>query len=211
MKVVTGKSFDTRTPVMLDQLRYIEFWPYWNVPYSITKKEILPALAERPTYLRTSRMEIVGRRDSVLGDTLTPELLAGLQAGRYRVRQRPGPYNSVGLVKFAFPNRLNVYLHGTPETSAFKKVRRDLSHGCIRLEDPSLMAQWVLAGQAGWGRDHIDQVMADSVSIRVNIEHPVGVLLFYTTAMALPGDGIRFYRDIYKHDELLEQQLQRRR
>lgn len=210
MKVVTGKSFDTRTPVMLDQLRYIEFWPYWNVPYSITKKEILPALAERPNYLRAARMEIVGRRDSVLGDTLTPALLAGLQSGSYRIRQRPGPNNSVGLVKFAFPNRLNVYLHGTPETSAFKKVRRDLSHGCIRLEDPSLMAEWVLAGQRGWGRAHIDSVMADSTSIRVNIAHPVGVLLYYTTATGMADGTIRFYHDIYKHDEELIGQLRRR-
>jgi murein L,D-transpeptidase YcbB/YkuD len=190
--------------------RFLSVWPYWNVPYSITKKEILPALAARPNYLRSARMEIVGRRDTVLGDTLTPELLAGLQAGRLRIRQRPGPSNSVGLVKFAFPNRLNVYLHGTPETSAFKKVRRDLSHGCIRLEDPSLMAEWVLAGQRGWGRGHIDSVMADSTSIRVNIAHPVGVLLFYTTAVWIPDGTIRFYRDIYKHDELLEQQLARR-
>jgi murein L,D-transpeptidase YcbB/YkuD len=210
MKVVTGSSFDTRTPVMLDQLRYIEFWPYWNVPYSIAKKEILPALDRAPRYLVASRMEIVGRGDRVLGDTLTPELRAGLEAGRYRLRQRPGPNNSVGLVKFAFPNRLNIYLHGTPETSAFRKVRRDLSHGCIRLEDPSRMAEWVLKGQPGWDRAHIDQVMADSTSIRVNISEPVGVLLYYTTAVALADGTIRFYHDIYGHDEALIGQLRRR-
>jgi murein L,D-transpeptidase YcbB/YkuD len=210
MKVVTGSSFDTRTPVMLDQLRYIEFWPYWNVPYSIAKKEILPALERAPRYLQAARMEIVGRGDSVLGDTLTPELRAGLEAGRYRIRQRPGPSNSVGLVKFAFPNRLNIYLHGTPETSAFRKVRRDLSHGCIRLEDPGLMAEWVLRGQAGWDRARIDQVMADSASIRVNVAEPVGVLLYYTTATAVPDGTIRFYHDIYGHDERLVQQLRQR-
>jgi len=210
MRVVTGNSFDTRTPVMLDRLRYIEFWPYWNVPYSITKKEILPALERSPRYLQAARMEIVGPRDRVLGDTLTPELLAGLQAGRYRVRQKPGPNNSVGLVKFAFPNRLNVYLHGTPETSAFKKVRRDLSHGCIRLEDPSKMAEWSLQGTAGWDRARIDQVMTDSISVRADLATPVGVLLFYTTATSM-GDGtIRFYRDIYGHDEELAAQLSAR-
>jgi len=210
MKVVTGSSFDTRTPVMLDQLRYIEFWPYWNVPFSIAKKEILPALERSPGYLQAARMEIVGRGDRVLGDTLTPELRAGIEAGRYRIRQRPGPNNSVGLVKFAFPNRLNIYLHGTPETSAFRKVRRDLSHGCIRLEDPSLMAEWVLRGQAGWDRAQIDRVMTDSTSIRVNLETPVGVLLYYTTATAMPDGTIRFYHDIYGHDERLIQQLRRR-
>ena len=155
MKVVTGKALDTRTPRLFEELRYVEFWPYWNVPRSILVNEILPRLRRSPGYLRANRMEIVGARQAVYGDAVTPQVLRQLSRGELRVRQRPGPQNSLGLAKFVFPNAANVYLHGTPQTELFTRTRRDFSHGCIRLEDPAGLAAWVLQDQPAWrqGRD----------------------------------------------------------
>ncbi len=205
MKVVTGKALDTRTPLLLEELRYVEFWPYWNVPRSILVKEILPLLRRRPGYLRANQMEIVGPRQVVLGDAVTPQILRRLAAGELRVRQRPGPQNALGLAKFVFPNAANVYMHGTPRTELFTRTRRDFSHGCIRLEDPAALAAWVLQDQPAWSRAAIEAAMAAGVSTRVLLSRPMPVVVFYTTAGAAPDGTMRFYDDVYGHDrELIE-------
>ncbi len=207
MKVVTGKALDTRTPVLFEELRYVEFWPYWNVPRSILVTEILPTLRRRPSYLRSHQMEIVGPREVVLGDEVTPQVLRRLAAGELRVRQRPGPRNSLGLAKFVFPNAANVYMHGTPETELFARTRRDFSHGCIRLENPATLAAWVLQDQPAWSRVGVDAAMAAGVNARVLLTRPMPVVVFYTTAVAAPDGTIRFYQDVYGHDRLLLEAL----
>jgi murein L,D-transpeptidase YcbB/YkuD len=205
MKVVTGKALDTRTPVLFQLLRYVEFRPYWNVPRSILVKEILPLLRRRSTYLHANEMEIVGPHERVVGDVPSPETLKRLAAGELRVRQRPGPRNALGLAKFVFPNAENVYLHGTPQTGLFSRTRRDFSHGCIRLEDPAGLAAWVLQDQPQWHRDAIDRAMTASVTVRALLSRPMPVVVFYTTAVAAPDGTIRFYDDVYGHDrELIE-------
>jgi len=205
MKVVTGKALDTRTPVLFEELRYIEFRPYWNVPRSILVKELLPLLRRKPGYLRAHQMEVVDTDQRVLGDVVTPSILAGLSRGELRVRQRPGPANALGLAKFVFPNAANVYMHGTPDTDVFARSRRDLSHGCIRLEDPVALATWVLQDQRAWSRPAIEAAMADARSTRALLTRPLPVVVFYTTAVALPDGTIRFYPDVYGHDrELIE-------
>ena len=211
MPVVIGDSFDHRTPVMLQPLRQVEFHPYWNVPRQILKDEILPLLAADSLYLRKARMEIVGARDTVLGDSLTPGRLRGLERGWLRVRQRPGPWNALGLTKFTFPNRADIYLHGTPDTAAFRRARRDLSHGCIRVQDPPALAEWVLAGST-WDRVRIDSALAGTAdTVRALVTRPTDVLIFYTTAVAMPDGQARFYQDIYGHDPELIRQLRTRR
>jgi murein L,D-transpeptidase YcbB/YkuD len=205
MKVVTGKALDTRTPLLFEELRYVEFRPYWNVPRSILVKEILPLLRRRPSYLRSNQMEIVDPRDNVLSDALTAEILRGLAAGELRVRQRPGPRNALGLAKFVFPNAANVYMHGTPQTELFSRTRRDFSHGCIRLEDPEALAAWVLQDQPAWSRAAIERAMSADGTTRVLLTRPMPVVVFYTTAVAAPDGTIRFYQDVYGHDrELVE-------
>ena len=149
MRVIVGKALDTRTPVLVEQLRYLEFQPYWNVPRSILVREILPQLRRRPTYLREHDMELVGQRDRVVGDAVTPAVLQRLAGGELRLRQRPSPRNPLGRVKFVFPNTADVYLHGTPDTALFAQERRDFSHGCIRVERPTELAAWVLGDRAG--------------------------------------------------------------
>jgi len=207
MKVVTGKALDTRTPLLLEELRYVEFRPYWNVPRSILVKEILPLLRRRPSYLRANQMEIVGPRQNVLGDVVTPEVLRRLAAGELRVRQRPGPRNALGLAKFMFPNAANVYMHGTPQTELFSRARRDFSHGCIRLEDPEGLAAWVLQDQPAWSRAAIEAAMSADRTTRALLTRPMPVVVFYTTAVAAPDGTIRFYQDVYGHDRRLVEAL----
>jgi len=210
MPVVTGGAFDHRTPVMLQPLRNVEFRPYWNVPRGILTNEIIPAIIRDPRFLAKERMEVLGPRDSVLGDSVTPAMLAALQQGRFRVRQRPGPWNSLGLTKFNFPNRADVYFHGTPDTTVFHRARRDLSHGCIRLQDPPALAAWALRDVPGWDLSRIDSALTGADTVRVPVLVKTAVLIFYTTAVATPEGGILFYEDIYDHDQRLQASLDAR-
>ncbi len=210
MPVVTGGSFDHRTPVMLQPLRNVEFRPYWNVPRGILTEEIIPAIVRDPRFLAKERMEVLGPRDSVLGDSVTPAMLTELQRGRFRVRQRPGPWNSLGLTKFNFPNRADVYFHGTPDTTVFLRARRDLSHGCIRLQDPAGLAAWALRDVRGWDLSRIDSALTGADTVRVPVQVRTAVLIFYTTAVATPEGGILFYEDIYDHDQRLQASLDAR-
>ena len=211
MPVVIGDSFDHHTPVMLQPLKEVQFHPYWNVPRKILLDEILPLLASDSLYLRKARMEIVGARDTVLGDSLTPGRMRGLTRGWFRVRQRPGPWNALGLTKFTFPNRADIYLHGTPDTALFRRARRDLSHGCIRVQDPPALAEWALAGSP-WDRARIDSALAGNAdTVRAQVTRPTSVLIFYTTAVAMPDGEARFYDDIYGFDPGLVRQLRVRK
>ena len=207
MPVVLGSAFDHQTPVLLQALQAVQFRPYWNVPAEIFRREYLPRLAADPLLLRKSHMEILGARDSVLGDSVTAKELRELQTPRLRVRQRPGPWNALGATKFSFVNSYDVYLHGTPDTQAFRRARRDASHGCIRVRDPAKLAEWVLDG-SGWGRGAIDSAMTGTAdTVRAEPIFETSVLIFYTTAAAMPDGEARFYEDIYTHDRDLVRQL----
>jgi murein L,D-transpeptidase YcbB/YkuD len=135
-----------------------------------------------------------------------------VQVGALRVRQRPGPKNSLGLVKFIFPNAADVYLHGTPATELFGRARRDFSHGCVRVEDPVALAQWLLHDQTQWSRERIAQAMAGAGPLRVELTRPIPVVLFYMTAMSMPRDhALHFADDLYGHDARLIRALATRR
>jgi murein L,D-transpeptidase YcbB/YkuD/nucleotide-binding universal stress UspA family protein len=207
MRVVVGRAMDRLTPVLLEDLRYVEFRPYWNVPRGILVRELLPLLRRRPGYLRAQRMEVVGPEDRVLGDQPTPALLDRLARGELRVRQRPGPDNALGLAKFVFPNAADVYMHGTPDTALFARSRRDFSHGCIRLEHPAELAEWVLRERPDWPRARIDSAMAASGTTRVLLSRPLPVLVFYTTAVTRSDGSGWFYPDVYGHDRALAEAL----
>ena len=207
MKVVTGRALDTRTPLFFSDLRYVEFRPYWTVSRSILVKEILPILRRHPAYLRAHAMEMVGPRQIVVGDVVTPERLRQLAAGQLNVRQRPGAQNALGRAKFVFPNAANVYMHGTPQTELFSRSRRDFSHGCIRLEDPEALAAWVLQDQTAWSRQAIEAAMTGQSTTRALLSRPMPVVVYYTTAVAEPDGSIRFLPDVYGHDRTLSEAL----
>lgn len=211
MKVVVGKALDTRTPMLFERMRYVEFRPYWNVPRSILLAEMLPQLRRHPEYLRRHRMEVVAGDGGTLGDSVSPEVLRRLTKGELRVRQRPGPSNALGLIKFAFPNAAAVSMHGTPETELFSEARRDFSHGCIRVEDPAALAAWVLRFQGGWPLERIAAAMEGTATLRVPLARPLDVAVYYTTVVATPEGDARFYPDIYRRDAALSEQLRRAR
>ncbi|MEO7007591.1 MAG: L,D-transpeptidase family protein [Caldimonas sp.] len=209
MNVVVGRALNTQTPVLAEEMRYLEFRPYWNVPRSIVRNEILPKLARDPAYLLRNDMEIVrGGGDDARPVAASAENLELLRRGALRVRQRPGPKNSLGLVKFIFPNDANVYLHDTPATRLFGIARRDFSHGCVRVEDPVTLAQWLLRDQPRWTRERIEAAMNGASPVRVELLRPLPVILFYVTAMVMPADqALHFAVDIYGHDARLERAL----
>ena len=210
-RVIVGRAMRTETPVFVETMEHVIFRPYWNVPPSILRNEILPALRRDASYLTRQQMEVVrGPGDVARPAAVDADTLAALAAGRVRVRQRPGPHNALGLVKFMFPNRESVYLHDTPTPSLFARDRRDFSHGCIRVADPSGLARWVLDGVGGWDGDRIAGAMQAKHSARVDLAAPIDVVLFYLTAAVMPEDGaVHFADDIYGHDAALERALAR--
>jgi murein L,D-transpeptidase YcbB/YkuD len=207
MRVVVGEAVDKQTPAFRSDIRYIEFSPYWNIPYSIAVKEILPAIARNPDYLASRRIEVV-REFSPQAEALPPsaENLAAVRSGRLKLRQLPGPRNSVGGAKFVFPNPKNVYMHATPATQLFARSRRDFSHGCIRLEDPAGLAEWLLRDRREWTRERIERAMRAGSPQRVDLTRPVPVVIVYTT-VTVNGEQPHFYRDIYGHDDHLQAAL----
>lgn len=207
MRVIVGNALDTRTPVLFERMRYVEIRPYWYVPLSIARKEIIPLVQKDPAYLKRNAMEVLSPKDSVLGDAAVPEVLEQISRGTLRVRQRPGLSNPLGLVKFVFPNSEAIYLHGTPRTELFARTRRDFSHGCIRVEDPTRLAAWVLRDRPRWSRSAIVAAQRGSATVRASLTRPMPVVVWYTTAVATPDGKAWFYSDIYAHDRQLDEAM----
>jgi murein L,D-transpeptidase YcbB/YkuD len=234
MPVVVGHAFqgDTRTalpedvhqtPVFMDEMEYVIFRPYWNVPVNITKKEILPALEKDSGYLRKHQYEIFDnqRKVLVIQDKLDNKVREQLQSGDLEFRQKPGPGNSLGLIKFVFPNNYDVYLHGTPEKKLFERSRRDYSHGCIRVQDPVALAAWTLRDDPGWTEERILAATKDQYPpkkrrpkpgepeepLQVRLPKPIPVLILYATAYVEENGDVRFFDDIYGYDKDLDRAL----
>jgi len=205
MRVVVGKPYH-QTPVFSDQIEYLEFNPYWNVPHSIAVREELPKLRSNPGARAARGFEAVvnGR-----GVPLTSINWQAMSAGNFRIqiRQRPGPNNALGRVKFMFPNRFNVYLHDTPARSLFARSGRAFSHGCIRLARPIDLAEQVLQSVRGWDRARIDRVLASKERTTVRLPAPLPVHLTYATAWLDENGAVQFRSDIYDRDTKLENAL----
>jgi murein L,D-transpeptidase YcbB/YkuD len=210
MNVVVGKAYGHDTPIFSDTMEYVVFRPYWSVPYSIAKAEFLPRIARDPDYLAKKGFEVVdSRQDVVAAGTVSSEVLEQLRAGKLFIRQTPGPKNSLGLVKFIFPNNYNIYFHDTPEQEFFAESRRDFSHGCIRLERPADLAVWVLRNNPGWNMDRVRSTMNGTTTQQVNLTHPIPVLIVYATVIVTEDGVVHFYDDIYGHDAALEKVLEK--
>jgi L,D-transpeptidase YcbB len=210
MNVVVGKAYGHDTPVFSDTMEYVIFRPYWSVPYSIARAEFLPRIARDPDYLEKKGFEVVNsRQDVVTSGTVTGDVLEQLRAGKLFIRQKPGPKNSLGLVKFIFPNNYNIYMHDTPEQEFFSKTRRDFSHGCIRLERPADLAVWVLRNNPDWNMDRVRAAMHGDTTQQVNLAHPIPVLIVYATVIVTEDGLVHFYDDIYGHDAALEKVLEK--
>jgi len=210
MRVVVGKAMRTQTPVFSRDMTYVVLRPYWNVPPSILRGEIVPAIQRNRDYLAKKNYEVTTNDGKVVTDgTISDDVLAQLRVGKLSVRQKPGPTNALGLVKLIFPNEFNVYLHSTPATEFFSRTRRDFSHGCIRVEKPAELTAWALRNNPGWTVERVKESMNGEDNVTVKLNQPVPVFIVYATALAYENGEVHFYDDIYGHDAALAQALAR--
>ena len=189
MNVVVGKE-GHNTMMFTGDLNQIVFSPYWNIPQSIVRSEILPAMQNDPDYLARNNMEIVSEN----GDLPT-------------IRQLPGPGNSLGKVKFLFPNSFNIYFHDTPAKSLFNREKRAYSHGCIRLAEPEKMANYLLRNNSEWTASRISQAMNSGEEKYVKLKNPVPVFISYYTAWVDEQGRMNFREDIYEHDQKIKNKM----
>ncbi|HTS48872.1 MAG TPA: L,D-transpeptidase family protein [Bryobacteraceae bacterium] len=204
MKVVVGGAYRHQTPVFTNDMTHVIFRPYWNVPLSIQRAELVPKIAKDPSYLANNDYEIVDARGNVVAGRVTAETLGQLRSGKLAIRQEPGAKNALGYVKFMFPNEYNVYLHGTPAKPLFARSRRDFSHGCIRVEKPDELAAWVLRGLPEWTPERIREAESGARTLQVNLRQSIPVLIVYGTAVADETGDVSFFDDIYGHDASLD-------
>jgi murein L,D-transpeptidase YcbB/YkuD len=184
MVVVVGKV-GNNTMMFNGDLNQIYFSPYWNVPQSIIKNEINPAIARNPNYLASKNMERVGSG----------------------IRQKPGPGNALGKVKFIFPNSFNMYFHDTPSKSLFGQDKRAFSHGCIRLSEPQKMAEWLLRNDPAWPKEKIVSAMNQTTEKGVKLKEAVPVFIIYYTAWVDDEGLLNFRDDVYQHDSELMKKM----
>jgi murein L,D-transpeptidase YcbB/YkuD len=209
MRVIVGEQYQHATPVFADSMTYLVFRPSWNVPSRILVDEMIPRIRDDVYYLARNNLELVDteRQPRVLDPSAIDWSDVDTADLRFRVRQKSGSDNALGMVKFMFPNQFNIYLHDTPADELFDRTRRTLSHGCVRVEDPVKLAGYVLAGQEGWDegdiREAMDPAATDSTGVgegrTVRLEHPVPVYLVYLTAFVRDG-ALNFRDDPYGKD-----------
>jgi len=213
MRVVVGKVVgDHDTPVFAHMMRYLVFRPYWNVPHDIVEKELMPHIrAAGVGYLAAHNFEVTDTK----GNVLTGFTAQQIEHGGLEVREKPGPKNSLGLVKFMFPNQYDIYLHSTPEQQLFGRTRRDFSHGCIRVQKPEDLAVWVLAnsntpgpGNQPWTPDEVhDAMTAGPDNHTVSLKTPIPIVIFYATAFVAEDGRPHFFDDLYGYDQALQEVL----
>jgi len=205
MRVVVGKK-DTPTPIFNDRMTYVVFSPYWNVPPDIANNETLPEVMKDPGFLDRANMEVIDRD----GNLVDPSSIDLTDPTQYRFRQRPGGDNSLGLVKFMFPNQYNVYLHDTPAESLFARASRSFSHGCVRVEQPEKLAHYLLGDQPDWTDEKIVEAMHDGEERTVKLKVPIPVYITYLTARVSSDGLVQFRKDVYDVDSAQSARLANR-
>ena len=232
MRVIVGASLN-QTPIFADDITYIVFRPYWNVPQSIVIEEILPALEENPDHLMDNGFTVVDSADRVIAAAQVaarrPAAASGpgplplgrseplrldeeaIASGKARIRQEPGPTNALGLIKFMFPNQFDIYLHATPANRLFAGQDRALSHGCIRVEDPVRLAEHLLEANGEWTKSRIVGTMQDPdvVNEEVGLKRRIPVYIVYLTAWVDDLGRVQFRDDVYEQDRRLRAAIER--
>jgi len=202
MPVIVGER-DKQTTAFADTMQYVVFGPYWNIPREIAIEEILPKVKSNPSYLKDNNYQVVNAAGDVVDASLMDE--ESLQRYDVRLREKPGPTNSLGLVKFMFPNDHDIYLHDTPADHLFQRTTRTFSHGCVRVERPAEFARHVLPDD--WSQRRVRDAMDADERKRVSLDHRLPVYLIYLTAWAEPDGAVHFRRDLYGHDPKLQTAL----
>jgi murein L,D-transpeptidase YcbB/YkuD len=211
MPVIVGKYY-RKTPVFSDYIKYIEFNPYWNIPPSIAKKDILPKIVKDPAYLTDMNIRLF-EGWSADARELNPEdidwaVITPSQLSALKLRQEPGPKNMLGRIKFMFPNRFSVYLHDTPSQKLFQRTERAFSSGCIRLSNPIGLSAFLLGGNDnGWDNTKIQEVINNGERHVVRLKSPVPIHIVYLTVFIGSDGAVYFNKDVYGRDKLLEKAL----
>ena len=202
-RIVVGKTYH-KTPVFTEEMTYLVINPYWNVPSSIANKEYLPKLKEDAGYLQRQGIRVLNKS----GKVVNPYSVnwAGMSRMPFRLRQDTGDKNALGRIKFMFPNKYNVYIHDTPSKSLFKKDLRVFSHGCMRVQDPTKLAE-VILGRQDWTLNKINNQIASGKRRIVKLKQKVPVYVTYITAWVNKDGSANFRRDIYGRDETLAEHL----
>jgi murein L,D-transpeptidase YcbB/YkuD len=202
MRVVVGKVMGQHeTPVFTHMMKYLVFRPYWSVPVDIARKELVPHIESNRGYLASKNFEVTNNKGVIQTDYTAHQVAQGA----VMVREKPGPKNSLGLVKFIFPNQYDIYLHSTPAVSLFEQTRRDFSHGCIRVQKPADLAAWVLQGQGDWDLDKVQEAMNSGPDNKtVSLKTPLPIVIFYLTAIVEDGGDVHFFDDIYGYDSEMQ-------
>lgn len=200
MKVVVGTN-ENKTPLFSGEMKYVVFSPYWNIPESILTKETLPKIQADPGYAKRQNLEVVKVSGKHL-EIVDPDDIDWDRVGPsdIQLRQKPGDRNSLGLVKFIFPNRYNVYLHDTPTDSLFDRLTRNFSHGCIRVEKPQELAEYVLRDQSEWTPERIGSAMHAGQENHVSLKKPLPVYILYFTAWVDDSGMLHTEKDVYGYD-----------
>jgi murein L,D-transpeptidase YcbB/YkuD len=213
MKVVVGRTY-RRTPVFSDLVTYLVFNPSWQVPPTLASQDILPKIRKDPAYLTLEKFEVLrgwGADTEIVDPSTVDWHSISIKESRLRFRQRPGPNNALGQVKFMFPNKFNVYLHGTPTRELFEKAERTYSSDCIRLESPIALAEYLLEESPDWSIDRILETISKGVEQTVRLPQKVSIHILCWTAWADEDGTIHFRNDIYGRDKLLDQALRKKR
>lgn len=209
MRVVVGRDY-RRTPVFSDKMTYLVLNPYWNVPPNIAVQDKLPLIKKDPGYLTLQKMMVFqgwGADTREIGPETVDWSQVTAKNFYYRLRQDPGPMNALGRIKFMFPNQFNVYLHDTPTRELFAKTERAFSSGCIRIEKPLELAEYVLRGDFKRTKDKFLAAIDRGTEQTVRLLEPIPVHLLYWTARAYEDGSIQFRKDLYGRDVLLDEAL----
>lgn len=205
MKVIVGTAAN-HTIMFSDVIEHVVFSPYWNVPNSIFEKELWPIIRKNHSYLEKNEMEIVGSKGTVDPHKVAWHHYTG-RSFPYRIRQKPGPQNALGLVKFSFPNPYGIYMHDTPNKELFEVQKRTFSHGCIRIEEPKWLAGYLLRGKTEWTSATMDSAMTSKNEQFVKLDQPMPVFITYFTSWVNNAGVLQFRDDVYGHDAKMAQNM----
>lgn len=212
MRVIVGSPY-RRTPVFSAKMTYMVINPYWNIPHKLAIKDVLPKIQKNVNYIEQQGIKVFKDWSNGAAEIHPETILWDQIEARnftYKLRQDPGPRNSLGRIKFIIPNKFAVYLHDTPERSHFKETNRDVSSGCIRVEKPIELAEYLLENDSEWTRETLMEAIDKGSQKVVKLKNPITVHLQYWTAWVDETDGINFRNDIYDRDRHLDLALKER-
>ncbi|WP_020532498.1 L,D-transpeptidase family protein [Flexithrix dorotheae] len=204
--VVVGKKYH-ETPVFKDQIKYIVFNPTWTIPRSIVEKETLPKMRIDPNYINSHHMEIVDNSGRIIPQSALDPSSLTISKFPYQIRQKPGDHNALGRVKFIFPNSYSIYLHDTPSKSFFSRTSRAFSHGCVRVENPLILAEKLLDDPENFNQAKIQEILKTNKTKNVFLKEKLDVILLYWTAEIHPDGKLYFKEDVYGRDKAVLREL----